>query len=59
MVPYLHQGNIHTKGDIRVWRVQKCIHLVGAITALICAGRQNTPYIVRQYRAQNGKLGKL
>ena len=44
MVPYFHQGNVHTKRDIRVWRVQKCIQLVGAITELTCAGRENTPY---------------
>ena len=32
---------------------------VGAITPLTCAGHQNTPSRGRQYRAQNGKLGKL
>ena len=57
--PCLHQGNIYTKRKLRVWRDQKCIPLVGAITPLTCAGRQNTPYRRRQYRAQNGKLGKL
>ena len=31
----------------------------GAITPLTCARRQNTPSRRRQYRAQNGKLGKL
>ena len=59
MVPCLHQGNIYTKRKLRVWRDQKCIPLVGAITPLTCAGRQNTPSRGRQYRAQNGKLGKL
>ena len=34
----LHQGNIHTKRKLRVWRDQKCIPLVGAITPLNCAG---------------------
>ena len=34
MVPCLHQGNIHTKRKLRVWRDQKCIPLVGAITPL-------------------------
>ena len=43
MVPCLHQGNIHTKRKLRVWRDKKCIWLVGAITPLNCAGRHNTP----------------
>ena len=58
-VPCLHQGNIHTKRKLRVWRDQKCIPLVGAITPLTCAGPQNTPPRGRQYRAKNGKLRKL
>ena len=59
MVPCLHQGNIYTKRKLRVWRDQKCIPLVGAITPLTCAGRQSTPSRGRQNRAQNGKLRKL
>ena len=59
MVPCLHQGNIYTKRKLRVWRDQKCIPLVGAITPLTCAGRKNIPSRGWQYRAQNGKLGKL
>ena len=59
MVPCLHQGNIYTKRKLRVWRVQKCIPLVGAITPLNCADRHNNPSRGRQYRAQNGKFGKL
>ena len=59
MVPGLHQGNIYTKRKLRVWRDQKCIPLVGAITTLTCAGRHNTPSRGRQYRAQYGKFGKL
>ena len=59
MVPCLHQGNIYTKRKLRVWRAQECILLVGAIAALTYAGRQNTPSRGRQYKAQNGKLGKL
>ena len=59
MVPCLHQGNIYAKRKLRVLRGQKCIPLVGAITPLTCAGRQNTRSRRRQYRAQNGKLGKL
>ena len=59
MVPSLHQGNIYTKRKLRVWRDQKFIPLVGAITPLTCAGHQNTPSRGTQYSAQNGKLGKL
>ena len=59
MVPCLHQANIYNKRKLRVWRDQKCIPLVGAITPLNCAGRHNTPSRGRQYRAQNGKFGKL
>ena len=53
MVPCLHQGNIYTERKLRVWRDQKCIRLVGAITPLNCEGRQNTPSRGRQYRAEN------
>ena len=59
MVPYFHQGNIYTKRKLSVWRDQKCISLVGAITTLTCSGRHNTPSRGRQYRAQYGKFGKL
>ena len=59
MVPCLYQGNIYTKRKLRVWRDQKCIPLVGAITLLNCGGRHNTPSRGRQYRAQNGMFGKL
>ena len=59
MVPCLHKGNSYSKRMLRVWRDQKCIPLVGAITTLTCAGRHNTPSRGRQYRAQNGKFGKL
>ena len=59
MVPCFNQGNIYTKRKLRVWRDQKCIPLVGAITPLNCAGRHNTPSRGRQYRAQNGKFVKL
>ena len=59
MVPCLHQGNIYTKRKLRVWRDQKYIPLVGAITALNCVGRHNTPSRGRQYSAQKGKFGKL
>ena len=59
MVPCLHQRNIYTKRKLRVWRDQKCNPLIGPITPLTCAGRQSNPARERQYRAQNGKLGKL
>ena len=59
MVPCLHQGNIYTKRKPWAWRDQKCISLVGAITSLICAGRQNTPSRLMRYRAKTGKLRKL
>ena len=60
MVQCLHQGNIYTKRKLRrVWREQKYIPLVGVITPLNCAGRHNTPSRWRQYRAENGKFGRL
>ena len=59
MVPCFHQGNIYTKRKLRVWRDQKCSPLVGAITPLTFAGRQNTPSRGRHYTDQNGKFGKL
>ena len=59
MVPCFHQGNTYTKWKLRVWRDQKCIPLICAITPLNCEGRQNNPSRVRQYRAQNVKFGKL
>ena len=59
MVLCLHQGNIHTKRNLWAWRDQKFIALVGAITPLTCASRQNTPSRGKRYRAQNEKLPKL
>ena len=59
MLPCLHQGNIYIKRKLWVWRDQKCIPLVSAITLLNCAGHESTPSRGRQYRAQNGKFGKL
>ena len=50
MVPCLHQGNIYTKRKLQVWREQKCIPLVGAITPLNYAGRHNT-------RLEGGSIG--
>ena len=59
IVPCFHQGNSYTKRKLWVWKDQKCIPLVGGITTLTCAGRRNTPSRERQYRAKNGKFGKL
>ena len=59
MVPCLHQGNIYNKRKLRAWRDQKCISLVGAITPLFCAGRQNTPSRLLRYRAKTGNLREL
>ena len=59
MIRCLHYRNIYTKRKLRAWRDQKCIPLVGAITPLTCAGRQNTPSRWRRYRAKTGKLRKL
>ena len=53
IVSCLRQGNSYSKRKLRVWRDQKCIPLVGAITKLNCAGRHNTPSRGRQYRAEN------
>ena len=47
------------KGSYGHGETRKCIPLVGAITPLFCAGRQNTPSRGRWYRAPNGKLPKL
>ena len=56
MVPCLHQSNVYIKRKLRVWRVQKCIPLVGAKTSLTCAGLYTTPSQVSQSRAENGNL---
>ena len=58
-VPSLHKGNIYTKDKLRVCGDEKCIPLVGAITPLNIGGHHNRPSRGRQYRAQNGKFGKL
>ena len=49
MVPCLHQGNISTKMKLRAWRDQKGIPIVGAITPLTYAGRQNSPSRRRRF----------
>ena len=50
MVPRLHQCNGYIKRKLRVWRVQKCIALVGEDTVLTSAGPQTTPCHGGQYR---------
>ena len=59
MVQRLHQSNGYIKRKLRAWRVQKCIPIVGANTALTSAGPQTTPFHREQYRAQNGKMRKF
>ena len=56
VVPCLQQSNLYIKRKLLVWRVQKCIPLVGAKTALTCVGLQTTPSHLRQYKAKNGNL---
>ena len=58
IVLFLHQSNDYIKRKLQVWRIQKCIPLVGAKTALTCAGLQTTPSDETQYRAENGNLKK-
>ena len=58
MVLCLHQSNVYIKRKLRGWRVQKCIPLVGAKSALTSAGLQTTLSHVTQYRAENGNLRK-
>ena len=58
MVPLLHQNNVYIKRKLQVWRVQKCIHLVGAKIALTYAGLQTTSSHLTNYRAENGNLWK-
>ena len=56
MVPRLHQCNGYIKRKLRVWRVQKCIALVGADTVLTSAGPQTTPCHGGQYRVHQGNM---
>ena len=53
-----YQSNVYKKRKLQVWRVQKCIPLVGAKTALTCTVRQTTPSHVSQYKVENGNLRK-
>ena len=58
MVQCLHQSIEYMKRKLELWRAQKSVPLVGAISALTSADPQVTPTHVRQYRAENGILGK-
>ena len=58
MVPCLHQSNVYIKRKLRVWRVIKCIPLIGSKTSLTCAGLQTTPSHVCQYRTTTKNLWK-
>ena len=56
MVPCLHQGNIYIKRKLQVWRDQKCIPLIGAITQSHCDSHQSTPSRGKKYRADQGNI---
>ena len=55
-VPRLHQCKGYIKRKLRAWRVQKCIALVGADTALTSAGPQTIPCHGGQYRVHQGNM---
>ena len=44
MVPPLHQSNLYTKRQLRVWRTQKCNRVLSAINALDATPRQITQF---------------
>ena len=56
MVPHLHQCNGYIKRQLRAWRVQKCIALVGGDIVLTTAWKQSTRFHGGLYRAQNGNM---
>ena len=58
MVPYLHQSNVCIKRKLCIWRLQKCIPLVGAQTSLTCAGLETTPSQISKHRAHSGNFRK-
>ena len=53
MVPCLCQSNVYIKRKLCVWRIQKCIPLIGAKTSLTCVGLQTTLSQVTQYMVEN------
>ena len=56
VVPHLHECKGYIKRQLRAWRVQKCIVLVGADTVLITAWPQSTSFHGGLYRAPNGNM---
>ena len=58
MIPCLHLSNVYIKRKLQVWRVQKCISVVGVKTTLTCAGQKTTRSHLSQYRAEHGNLRK-
>ena len=56
MVPRLHHCNGYMKRNLRAWRVQKCIALVGADIALTSVGPQTTPCHGGQYMVHQGNM---
>ena len=58
MVQCFYQRNDYSKTKLGLWRAQKCIRLVGALSAITCVGPPTTLTHVRQYWAENGILGK-
>ena len=59
MVPCFHHGYFYIERELGVWRVQKCIPLVGAKPPLTCGSSQTTLSEGRRYTAENGNLRKL
>ena len=59
MVPCFNQGNVCMKRNLLVWRVHKCVPLVGAETPLTCDGPPNYPSHGGSYRAKNRNLCEL
>ena len=47
---------LYMKTKVRVWRIQKCIALVGAETVLISVGPQTTPFHGWHNRVENGNM---
>ena len=58
MVPCFYQSNVFIERNLQVWRLQKCIPLVGCKNHTYLCGTANYPSHVNQYRAENGNLRK-
>ena len=59
MVTRMNQSNGNIKRKLRIWRVKKCITLVGGDTVLTSAGPQSTPFHGGLYMAHNGNMRNL